>query len=248
MNADPRDRYPTPVSYAPSGKKGGAFMRFILAVFVVGLLALGVYEGALWLRAHRDTLLRAPTATTTAAAPEDAQPPAAPAASGVIGALPAGASGAAPGEEPPAPAVLGNAADIHPCVLNGQTTYTSQPCPSGAQPLFPPRSAADANGVVGSTGEPPAAAPGSASPTPADDGAAARDAECGYLAAEIARLRHEFDQPLPPPVLDQVASRLKALRARSAQRQCPAEPTAAAAAAAASAPARPRPRASRPAN
>ena len=176
---------------ARAARKEGALTRWIVTVFVVGLLLLGSYKGALWLQAHRDSVLpalRQPSLTQATNTP-----PPAPAASGLVSAPPARPKASQPGNEPPAPAVLGAA--------------------------------------------PPPAEPGSA--VEADDATTARDAQCGYLAAETARLGHEFDQPLPPTVLDQIASRLKALRARSARLKCAGEP--AAPAASAPTPARARP-------
>lgn len=168
-------------------RKEGALARWIITAFFTGLLLLGGYKGALWLQANRDTVLRQPP---FAPAGTVAQPPAL-AASGFASARPARPGARQPGSEPPAPAVLGNAA--------------------------PPAAAEDES------------APG------VDNEQAARDAQCGYLAAEIARLGHEFDQPLPPPVLDQIAGQLKALRERNARLKCAGEP---APPAAASAPAR----------
>ncbi|MCB2034422.1 MAG: hypothetical protein KDF57_14360, partial [Ottowia sp.] len=125
--------------------------------------------------------------------------------------------------EPTAPAVAGDGS-IRKCVVNGQTTYTNQPCPEGTEATTQPDSAVDANGVVGSTGEALTAPVVRERPFSPDGDPSARESECGYLASEIERLRYEFDQPLPPPVLDQIAGRLKSLRDNSAQLKCPPEP------------------------
>ncbi|MDR2991846.1 MAG: hypothetical protein LBU72_07995 [Burkholderiaceae bacterium] len=37
---------------------------------------------------------------------------------------------------------------------------------------------------------------------------------CGYLAAESERLGHDFKQPLPPPVIDRIATETAQLRAQ----------------------------------
>ena len=207
---------------ARAARKEGALVRWIIRVFVVGLLLLGGYKGALWLQANRDTVLPALRQPPFAPPGTGAQPPS---ASGQIGAQPPARPGASqPGNEPLAPAVLGGAG-VHPCTINGQTTYTSRPCPPG--------STANNSGISGVSAQ-----PGRESPPAAGDSQAAREAQCGYLAAETTRLGHEFDQLLPPPVLDQIAGRLKALRERSAQLKCASD----AAPQAASAPARPRPR------
>jgi hypothetical protein len=55
--------------------------------------------------------------------------------------------------------------------------------------------------------------------------------------AEFTRLDHEFRQPLPPAVLDDIATHLARLRAQAETARCPL-PAQPAAAAAASAPAR----------
>jgi hypothetical protein len=47
-----------------------------------------------------------------------------------------------------------------------------------------------------------------------------RRSACGYLAAESARLAHDFKQPLPPPVIDRIATETAQLRAQSNHYGC----------------------------
>jgi hypothetical protein len=52
-----------------------------------------------------------------------------------------------------------------------------------------------------------------------------RRAVCGYLAAESERLGHDFKQPLPPPVIDRIATETAQLRAQISRYGCtPADP------------------------
>jgi hypothetical protein len=41
-----------------------------------------------------------------------------------------------------------------------------------------------------------------------------RRSMCGYLAAELERLNHDFKQPLPPPIVDRIATEIEPLRAQ----------------------------------
>ena len=78
---------------------------------------------------------------------------------------------------------------------------------------------ADPNGVVGLAGDSvPAALPAGISLEGASH--SQRDAVCAYLAAEIARLDFEFQQALPPPVLDHLSTRLGGLRAQHRAAEC----------------------------
>jgi hypothetical protein len=47
-----------------------------------------------------------------------------------------------------------------------------------------------------------------------------RRAICGYLAAELERLDHEFKQPLQPPVVDWIATEIKQLDAQNNRYGC----------------------------
>ena len=47
-----------------------------------------------------------------------------------------------------------------------------------------------------------------------------RRAVCGYLAAESERLSHEFKQPLPPPVIDRIATEIGQLSAQTSRYGC----------------------------
>lgn len=106
-----------------------------------------------------------------------------------------------PGEPLP-PAVIG--ARIHKCIVNGHVTYTNEACPAGA------------------TDEPASV---TASLLSAGDRPSQREAACRFLAAEISRLNYEFQQMLPPPVLDEIASDLKGRREQAAHLNCSAAQT-----------------------
>ncbi|HNR82453.1 MAG: hypothetical protein IT498_02035 [Rubrivivax sp.] len=127
--------------------------------------------------------------------------------------------------EAAAPAAVGQA--IHRCRIDGQLTYTNLPCAPGTEDLPAPALGADPNGVVGLAGDSvPSVQPAELSLEGASR--SQRDAACAYLAAEIARLEFEFQQPLPPPVLDHLSTRLSGLRARQRAAECgaPAVPAA----------------------
>ncbi len=116
-----------------------------------------------------------------------------------------------------APAVTGEA--IHKCVVDGQVTYSNHPCPDGAESQPMQAAGEDPNGVVGSTGDTVPVVV--ARPTSLAVGDPSHQtAVCGYLLAEITRLDFEFQQPLPPAVLDHISTRLSALRAEHAAAQC----------------------------
>ncbi|HMN21924.1 MAG TPA: hypothetical protein PKA16_11095 [Ottowia sp.] len=114
----------------------------------------------------------------------------------------------APTAEPMAPAVRGDA--IHRCVRGSEVLFSNQPCPPGFT--------ADA-GVPATA---PAAATTTAHPlaSPGADDPAQHQALCAYLAAEVERLDFEFQQPLPPPVLDDISSRLLTLRGQGERLRC----------------------------
>jgi len=78
---------------------------------------------------------------------------------------------------------------------------------------------------------PPVEVEGLAQPTDAPQAAAdlgdikepsQRRATCGYLAAELARLNHEFKQTLPPPVIDRIATEIDQRRAQVSRYGCDA--------------------------
>lgn len=111
----------------------------------------------------------------------------------------------APGSEPLAPAVRGDA--IHRCVRGAEVLFSNQACPPGFT--------ADAGGA--------AAVPTSAvraAVLAGTDDPAQRQASCAYLAAEVERLDFEFQQPLPPPILDDISSRLLTLRSQGERLRC----------------------------
>lgn len=107
---------------------------------------------------------------------------------------------------PDEPAVRGDA--IHRCVQGDREVFTNQACPEGF--------AAD-------SGLPARARQAVAATVPHDSGATSPDqriALCHYLLAEVQRLDFEFGQPLPPPVLDRISTRLGVLRDQGEQLRC----------------------------
>jgi hypothetical protein len=112
-----------------------------------------------------------------------------------------------------APAVIGGS--VNRCLTDGHLIYTNTPGPEGS------RAAA-----AGPASVDPGYAAGFASKSaPADLSDSADDASqqtviCNFLAAEISRLDYEFRQPLPPPVLDDISSRLTWLRTQLDAARC----------------------------
>ena len=214
-----------------------AFWRWLLA----GLLVLVIVAGA-W-HAYRWLVTDVERRRAVAGAPAVASPPPASPVAAAGGAAPPGertpAPPAARASEPAPPAVAGA---IHKCVVDGQVSYSNQPCPDGAQsaPQPPELAGSDVNGVAGSAGDhvPAVLVARPASLDVGDPGQ--HSALCGYLTAELERLDFEFRQPLPPAVLDHISSQLAGLRAQHAGAGCAPLPKAAGAAPA-STPTRKRP-------
>ena len=213
----------------PAVESESSITRWIIAVFAVALLLLGGYRGYQWWaeEAARQAAAAVQPADTGVQSVQEAQP--ADLSLSGLGSG-AGAGGRPDGEapvtrigEPVAPAVLGGS--VQKCLINGQVTYTNERCPEGTDMLAVQSTAIDPNGVTGSTGErAPVAAIRPA--LPAEASRSQRAAQCRYLTAEIARLDHEFQYPLPPPVLDQISSDLNELRGQGAALQCPDLPNA----------------------
>ncbi len=212
----------------PETDAASGIWRWLLAVGVVAVIVVGAYQAYRWLvsdverrRAVAVETPAAPPAATMAPklAPAESTPP--PQAK-----APAPAPATTPNEGP-APAVTGQA--IHKCVVDGQVSYSNQPCPDGATsaPLQPDVAGADANGVTGSAGDsvPAVLVARPAGLSVGDPGA--KGAVCGYLQAEIERLDFEFKQTLPPAVLDHISSQLASLRARQGEAKCAPAPQAA---------------------
>jgi len=217
---------------APSPRRAGGriWLRLLVTLIALAVLAAGAWQAYQWLVsdverrravAEHGGSAPPPAADTDAAA---APPPAA------RGASTPQLSLAATGE-PVAPAVIGGA--VNRCVRGGQVIFTAAKCPEGSA------AAADAAGANASGGLAAQAAIGAAG-----DEASQQQAECNFLSAELDRLGYEFRQPLPPPVLDQISTRLTALRAQSERAKCAPSAQAAASAASAAAPAHRRARAS----
>lgn len=114
--------------------------------------------------------------------------------------------------DPIAPAVRGEA--IRRCVRGDQVLFTNQACPEGFS--------ADTGPTAGPAAGDASRAAGAATP-PVLAGAsdpAQRGALCDYLVAEVERLDFEFQQPLPPPILDQISTRLLTLRSQGERLAC----------------------------
>ncbi len=202
----------------PPPETDGSMTRWIIAVFALALLILGGYKGYQWWAAEHSVPVE-----TEAAAP--VSEPAASAAEQNTPDKPADAPPPPTGEaDLRAPAVAGDNI-INKCVMGGQVTYTNDPCPEGSTTGTVEATAIDPNGVTGFTGD---KAPAATERAPASDDPSQRAAECDYLAAEIARMDYEFKQPLPPPVLDQIATDLKNAREQGASLKCTGIPKASA--------------------
>jgi len=198
--------------------------RWIIAFFAIALLVLGGYRGYLWwaedVEQQRAALESAPEADASLQ-PQPSDLALSQLGSGAgAGTAPGAAPAPIPARsgDPLAPAVIGG--QINKCLINGQVTYTNEPCPEGTSADMAESTGTDPNGVTGSTG---ARAPMVAirPVLPANDSPGQRAAECRFLAAEVSRLDYEFQQTLPPPVLDQIATDLRGLREHRAGLKCP---------------------------
>ena len=204
----------------PEPEAEQSLWRWLVAAVLVLMIVVGAYQAYEWLVSDVERR----RAVAEAPAPAPAPPPAVSEAqvSPPVGRTIRPPQPSAP-LEAPAPAVTGQA--IHKCMVDGQVTYSNQPCPDGApgEPLQ--AEGEDPNGVVGSTGDSVPVLV--ARPTSLGVGDPSHEAAvCGYLLAEITRLDFEFRQPLPPNVLDHISSRLSALRAEHGAAKCPALPKA----------------------
>ena len=189
----------------PDPARETGWLRWIAMVVALGVLVLFGLKGYQWLQGY--VTQRHAMAQQETPALAEPQP-------SLVGQAPPAAT-ANPSIEPFAPAVTGEA--VHRCVRpDGQTVLTNQACPAGTRP----------ENIPAATQRPPAAA----AITWAGDDPSLHDATCHYLMAEIDRLGYEFQQPLPPPVLDLISTRLSGLRGESAQGHCapPSTPAAAA--------------------
>ncbi|NZA01973.1 DUF4124 domain-containing protein [Ottowia beijingensis] len=219
---DPHDHPDQPLR-PPEPEAEQSLWRWLVAAVLVLVIVVGAYQAYEWLVndvERRRAVAEAPAAPPPPPAARARQPDAAP----PVGRTVQPAQPSAP-LEAPAPAVTGQA--IHKCVVDGQVTYSNQPCPDGAASEALQADGEDPNGVVGSTGDSVPVLV--ARPTSLGVGDPSHQtAVCGYLLAEITRLDFEFRQPLPPNVLDHISSRLSALRAEHAAAQCAPLPKAAA--------------------
>ena len=245
--ADPADRPLMP----PELDSGMGALRWVITGIALVLLVVGAWRGYMWFiddvakrravasgSALQSSSADAPPADPTALPPPITVPRTVQAPAAQKAASGARAAGQVAGLE-----------GVNKCVVDGQVTYTNTPCPAGSTPE--PRSSGmaeadteepagvDANGVSGSTGD---NGPAVRVARPAVFTASGHDPSqqtslCGYWSAEIERLDFEFQQPLPPPVLDQISTHLASLRGQYTEAKCGPAPKSAQAKA--SAPAQP---------
>lgn len=178
---------------------GSGLLRWVLAAIVLIALVFGAYRAYVSLigdLASRQAATEAPSTAAPTDAPTNDDGSGQPAQPGTVA------------NEPPAPAVAGGA--VNKCAAGSQIIYTNTACPQGSSLI-----AAD-----------PAdeAVPLAAQPATLSDNAnnGQQQANCNFLTAEIARLSYEFQQPLPPAVLDHISSRLTGLRAQTEDARCAA--------------------------
>ena len=199
MNPDRPDPPPEAPLAPPEPVGETRWLRWTVVVVALLALALFSWRGYAWLQAYvvqRHAIAESETPSLAAPLPRDdgASVPLAPVA-------PRSA------DEPFAPAVTGEA--VHRCVRpDGQLVLTNQACPADSKPEAAPAVAA----------APDRPRPGTISW--AGDDPSLHEATCHYLTAEIARLGDEFQQPLPPPVIDLISTRLATLRRESEQGRC----------------------------
>ncbi|MDO5693754.1 MAG: hypothetical protein Q4G70_14975 [Pseudomonadota bacterium] len=190
--------------------------RWLVAAVLVLIIVVGSYRAYDWLvtdvERRRAGTEAPPPPTEPVAQTPGADTPAAAAPGRTI---------RTPQPSPPveavAPAVTGQA--IHKCIIDGQVSYSNQPCPEGATSTPVVAAGEDPNGVAGSAGDSVPALV--ARPTSLGVGDPSHQvAACAYLVAEITRLDFEFQQPLPPNVLDHISTRLTTLRAEHQGAKC----------------------------
>ena len=241
--ADPADRPMMP----PEPDSGMGALRWVITGIAAVLLVVGAWRAYEWF--IDDVAKRRAVAEGAAPAlqaPPDTQAPPEPG----MPAMPPPRTVQPPAPQPAAPAgpSVAGLEGVNKCVVDGQVTYTNAACPPGATPEPPNVAQTDVTGTHAPAAPGPDGDPGAVQvPRPAafsasGDDPSQRTSMCGYWLAEIERLDFEFQQPLPPPVLDQISTHLGNLREQFAQAKCgpPPKPRAdAAKAAAKAAPARP---------
>ena len=250
--ADPADRPLMP----PEPDSGGGALRWVITGIALVLLVVGAWRAYEWFIedvAQRRAVASGATPTLQVPADERAAPP----EPGAVP-LPRTVQPPAPSAPPqPTQGAVTGLEGVNKCVVDGQVTYTNTPCPAGStqEPRNSTMAATeaepggvDANGVTGSTGD---SGPAVRVSRPAVLSASGHDPSlhtslCGYWSAEIERLSFEFQQPLPPPVLDLISTHLADLRGQFIQAKCGPLPKAAEDKAAAPAQPAPRKRAAAP--
>lgn len=186
--------------HRPIGESESSSLRWVIVIFAIALLGLGGYRGYQWwatdLERQRVEAVQAPENAGATAPDSTESTPQQPVPARVESARPGKEGGQA--VEPLPPAVLGRR--INKCIIQGRVTYTNDACPEGATE------------ESASVTTPSLAFP---------DGPGQREATCRFLAAEISRLNYEFQQTLPPPVLDEISSDLKVRREQAVHLSCP---------------------------
>ena len=127
MPPDPHDHPDQPLR-PPEPEAEQSLWRWLVAAVLVLVIVVGAYQAYEWLVndvERRRAVAEAPAAPPPPPAARARQPDAAP----PVGRTVQPAQPSAP-LEAPAPAVTGQA--IHKCVVDGQVTYSNQPCPDGA--------------------------------------------------------------------------------------------------------------------
>jgi hypothetical protein len=197
--------YPERPYLPPQPRRGGPLRWTATLVALVALVA-GAYLAYLWLVsdvARRRAAAEQAVQSLQGGGPDAGDQAGAPAANPPQPTLYRPVAG-----EPVAPAVVGGA--LNRCLVNGEQVFTNGPCPAGSS-------------LVAAV-----AVASAAAPSASGDEASQQAATCAFLSAELSRLDYEFHQPLPPPVLDDISTRLTGLRAQSATARCaaPAKPPA----------------------
>ena len=227
--ADPADRPLMP----PELDSGMGALRWVVTGIALVLLVVGAWRAYVWFidDVAKRRAVASGAAPTLQAPPEAQAPPAEPPPVAIPRTVQPPAPAAAP---QPSQGAVSGLEGVNKCVVDGQVTYTNTPCPPGSteEPRDTAAAAADnepmgtdVNGVAGSTGEGgPVRVARPAVFSASGHDPSQRNSLCGYWTAEIERLDFEFQQPLPPPVLDQISTHLADLRSQFTQAKCGALP------------------------
>lgn len=188
---------------APAPRQTGLvyWLFLTMALLALTLLAAHVYRWFAEDAAQRRAWVQSQGSTAEADADLAA---ASPGSAHVLPALAPVTASAPVANEPVAPAVQGQT--VYKCQQDDRLIYTNIPCPEGSAPSI--------SSVVPS-GSSTALAWSGRNQT------SEQAARCGFLRAEVERLEYEFQQALPPPVLDHISTELGLLRQQRAELSCP---------------------------